>query len=119
MRPWMAAAMDAVLVLVFAAVGRASHDESGAVLATLAVAAPFLTGLAVGWLIVHERSGRWPLTLGRGIPVWASTLVIGVLLRAIFDHGIVWPFPIVAGAVLAVFLLGWRAIAERLTARSR
>ena len=45
--PW-AAAIDALLVLVFATIGRASHEHSLDVLGVLETAWPFLVGLAAG-----------------------------------------------------------------------
>ena len=79
--PW-APLLDAALVVVFAALGRASHAEDNALVGALATAWPFLVGLGAGWALVRWRSGRWPLTVGNGIPVWVCTLVVGMLLRA-------------------------------------
>jgi len=113
-------AADAVLVVAFAAAGRASHD--GEVWSGLATTAwPFLAALVLGWLIA--QGWRAPLAVVRtGLPVWAVTLVGGMLLRVASGQGIAVSFVIVAGVVLAVFLLGWRLIvrgAARLRARRR
>lgn len=110
----LAAALDAVAVVVFAAAGRASHAEDSPVLGALGTAWPFLVGAVVGWALVRRRSGRWPLTVGPGIPVWAATLVVGMLLRVVTGAGTAVSFVLVAGLVLAVLLLGWRAVATRL-----
>jgi hypothetical protein len=107
----IALAMDVVAVLLFVVIGRRSHDEDGNVVsATLAVAAPFLIGLGVGWLIA--RAWRHPRALPTGIVVWVCTVVIGLVLRnLVFDRGTAASFIVVATIVLAIFLLGWRALA--------
>ena len=50
--PPVAFGFDVAAVLLFVAIGRRSHDESGsAISGIVAVAAPLLIGLVVGWLI--------------------------------------------------------------------
>lgn len=113
----LAALLDAVVVLVFAAVGRASHGEQDAVTGVLAVAWPFLAGAAVGWALVRAR-GRWPLAVRwDGVLVWASTLVLGMVLRVVTGAGTAPSFVVVAGLFLALTLLGWRLLAPRVTSR--
>jgi peptidoglycan/LPS O-acetylase OafA/YrhL len=108
-----AAGLDLVLVLVFAAVGRASHAEDSPVLGVLATAWPFLLGAAVGWWLVHARSRQWPTEVGPGIPVVVAAVVLGMLLRVVTGAGTAFSFVVVATVVLAVLLLGWRAAAGR------
>ncbi|SDO61747.1 Protein of unknown function [Microbacterium sp. ru370.1] len=111
---------DAVLVIVFAAIGRATHDGDvlgsfGSGLATTAW--PFLVALLIGWLV--SRAWRRPLAVVRtGLPVWAVTVVLGMVLRAVSGQGVAVAFVIVAAITLALFLLGWRGIA-RLVGRGR
>ncbi len=112
-----AAGLDALLVLVFAAVGRASHDEGNVVLGVLSTAWPFLVGAAAGWAVVRARSRRWPLSVGRGIPVVVGAVVVGMLLRVVTGAGTAFSFVVVATLVLAALLLGWRAVAGRLVRR--
>ncbi len=83
----VAALLDVVVVLVFAAVGRASHGEQDAVTGVLAVAWPFLA--ARRWAGRPSRlRGRWPLTVRwDGVVVWASTLVLGMVLRVVTGAG--------------------------------
>ncbi|MBF6328960.1 DUF3054 domain-containing protein [Nocardia transvalensis] len=110
--------IDALLVIVFCAIGRRSHSE--AVLAgLLRTVWPFGTGLIIGWLLglwiftrgefaaaVRRFDGRvlWPT----GVVVWLSTLIGGMVLRVISGQGIAFSFVLVAATVLALFLLGWR-----------
>ncbi len=114
----VAALLDVVCVLVFAAVGRASHAEGDPVTGALGTALPFLVGGAAGWALVRWRSGCWPLTFGTGIPVWFCTLVVGMALRVVTGAGTALTFVLVAGVVQAVLLLGWRLVAERLGRRA-
>ncbi len=104
--------VDALLVIVFCAIGRRSHDE--AVLAGLLKTVwPFGIGLLVGWAVAvfiargsrFDATAVWP----SGLVIWACTLVGGMLLRAVSGQGVAVSFIIVAASVLALFLLGWRA----------
>jgi hypothetical protein len=106
--------VDAALIVVFAAVGRASHEEANPVAGAALTAWPFLVGAASGWAVVRWRTGAWPLTVGRGIPVWVCAVAGGMLLRAATGQGAAPSFVLVASIVLALFLLGWRAVAGRL-----
>ncbi|PQP17873.1 DUF3054 domain-containing protein [Rhodococcus opacus] len=116
-----ALALDVVLVIVFCAIGRRSHDEANALTGLATTAWPFLTGLAVGWLatvaLYRDKFDAF-LIVPTGIVVWLSTLVVGMLLRVVSGQGTAFSFVLVAGTVLAVFLLGWRAVAKIVT-RSR
>ena len=116
--PAVAFVIDVVLVVAFAAIGRSSHAESLSLAGVLATASPFLVGTAIGWLVVRGRRGSWPLEVGPGITVWFSTLVIGMVLRVIVLRSFAWPFLAVAAGVLAVLLIGWRALASRVGTRS-
>ena len=110
-------ALDVVLVVVFAAIGRANHGEDpvGGLLTT---AWPFLVGVVVGWLV--QGAWRDPLPPVRtGLGVWGATLVVGMLLRTLSGQGIAIPFVIVAAIVLFVLLVGWRALALLLVTRRR
>ncbi|GAA5033316.1 DUF3054 domain-containing protein [Microbacterium fluvii] len=113
---WHAAlGLDAVLVVVFAAIGRASHGE-GVFDGLWVTAWPFLAGLVVGWLLTF--AWRAPVALLRtGLGVWAATLVGGMLLRAVSGQGVQVAFVIVAAVVLALFLIGWRAVARLIVSR--
>lgn len=108
--------LDAVLVVVFAAVGRASHGEH--VLAGLGETAwPFLAALVVGWVATLAwRAPRAPVRTG--LPVWVITVVGGMLLRAVSGQGTQAAFVIVASVVLLLLLVGWRLVV-RITQRLR
>lgn len=117
----LAAAADAVLILLFAAIGRDAHQRGEIITGVLATAWPFLAGAAAAWLVF--RFWRKPLDLWpAGVAVWLGTVAVGMLLRAVTGQVVVLPFVIVALISVAVFLLGWRLLAagaRRLNARRR
>ncbi|MEW2358356.1 DUF3054 domain-containing protein [Spirillospora sp. NPDC029432] len=116
MRTGVAAALDIALVLVFVVIGRSSHDEALSPAGLATTAWPFFLALAAGWLLT--RAWRRPETLPTGAGVWLTTVVGGMLLRAVSDQGTALPFIIVATLFLAAVLLGWRLIAK-LTTRTK
>jgi len=70
---------------------------------------PFLCGALIGWLI--SRGWRTPTALRpTGFAVWLACVAGGMILRAVSRQGVAVSFVIVATIVLAVFLLGWRAV---------
>lgn len=107
----LAAVLDIVFVLAFAAAGRSQHARAETLSGLWSTAWPFLLALAVSWAIALV----WcrPLAVLRsGLPVWVGTVVIGMLLRVLFtDGGAALPFVLVATGTLGVSLLGWRLIA--------
>ena len=119
--PALAFAADVVAVIVFAAVGRASHDESADVLGLLATAAPFGVGVAAAWATPLVRAR--PAGLRAGLAVLVSTVVIGLLVRLAFLGRLPLSFAIVATCALGVLLLGWRGlsalVAHRVAQRVR
>lgn len=111
---------DLVLVVLFAALGRASHQEAvlgAGGLGLLETAWPFAAALAAGWIVT--LAFRAPLAPVRsGIPLWIITVAGGMLLRAVSGQGTAVAFIIVASITLLLFLVGWRVVA-RLIARAR
>ncbi|MFB7844738.1 DUF3054 domain-containing protein [Microbacterium sp. NPDC056052] len=114
--PW-AVGIDAVLVIVFAAIGRASHEHGIDALGVRETAWPFLVGLAVGWLVL--RAWRAPAApLRTGVALVVITVVLGMTLRVVSGGTTAVAFIIVATVTLLMFLVGWRGIAA-LVARGR
>ena len=104
----VALAVDVVLVIAFAAVGRASHD-SDVWTGLWRTAWPFLAALGIGWLVTQAwRAPAAPVRTGLG--VWAITVGGGMLLRWVSGQGTALPFIIVASLTLLVALVGWRVI---------
>ncbi|MDQ0613853.1 hypothetical protein QF046_001494 [Microbacterium sp. W4I4] len=110
MRYLPALLVDAVLVLIFAVIGRASHGEDP--IGFLLTAWPFLVALIVGHALAAlvPMRPRRPWSLGWGVIAWVVTVAGGMLLRIATGDTAETPFIIVASIVLAVFLLGWRLI---------
>ena len=106
--PWFVA--DLVLVVIFAASGRGSHEESLGLAQILATAAPFLIALVIAtvatrpWRSINDV---WPW----GVVVWLVTSGGGLLLRLAFGDTAHGAFPLVATGMLGLFLLGRRAVA--------
>jgi heme A synthase len=109
--------LDVVFVVLFAAVGRASHEEPDALRGVVLTAWPFLAGAVVGWVLVRSLSHRWPVDVGPGMSVVLCTVVVGMLLRVVTGQGTAPTFVLVATVVLAVPLLGWRFVASRVGSR--
>lgn len=76
MRIALGLALDVALICLFAAIGRRSHAETGALLSVVTTAWPFLAGMAAGWLVASLAFGRVPLTVRDGIPVWLCAVAI-------------------------------------------
>jgi hypothetical protein len=106
--PALALAADVVAVVVFAAIGRSSHGESGDVVGMLATVAPFMAGLAAAWATPVVRAH--PAGLRAGAVVLAGTAVLGLALRAGFTGRLPLTFALITVASLAVLMLGWRAL---------
>jgi hypothetical protein len=102
-----AIAVDVICILIFAIVGRSSHQEATDLLGVAHTAWPFLAGCRVGTLL--GRTWRHPFSIRSGVAVWLGTIVVGMSLRLLTDAGIQPSFVIVASCVLALFLIGWRA----------
>ncbi len=107
----MPALLDAVLVVVFAAVGCRSHAEGLDLAGIARTAWPFLAGAAAGWVVGTLMVGA-PRSLAFGAVVVTATVVVGMLVRVATGQGTAWSFVVVATVVLAVLLLGWRLLAR-------
>ena len=106
-----AVALDAAAVITFCAIGRRSHSERLTPTGVAETAWPFLTGTVAGWLI--SRGWRRPTAVNpTGLIVWASTVVVGMVLRTLTSRPVAAPFIVVASSFTATFLLGWRLVAD-------
>lgn len=117
-----ASLVDLVLVLVFAAIGRASHAEGLDPAGVARTAGPFVVGWLVGWVLVAlvPATRYRPRSLLAGALVWVAVVVVGMLLRhGVVGDGVQTSFVVVTTVVVAVFLLGWRALAALVARRAR
>lgn len=110
---------DVVAVLIFALLARIAHNSDDLPLSFagwLDTTWPFLVGTALVWgLIAADRLHQAP---GSAWVICALTWVTGMIFWGIrhgeFPH---WSFMIVAGVMLVVLLIGWRAIVSRIMSR--
>jgi hypothetical protein len=109
----LAIALDLTVLIGFAAVGRRSHGEGGALAGTLAVAWPFV----VAWLAVAGASRA--LVQISPLPAaiaWLAAWPLALILRALSGRGDAPSFAVVALVIPLVALTGWR-VAARLALR--
>lgn len=116
--PVVTLAVDAVLVIAFAALGRRSHDSSLDLTEILGTAAPFLIALLVA-AVVTRHWGTWSQLWPAGVLTWVITVAGGLLLRVtLFDQTAALAFQLVAAGTLLVLLLGRRLVTALLQRRS-
>jgi hypothetical protein len=130
--PWRIVALvagDAIAFLVFAGVGRNTHNEASGLAALGQVAltaAPFALGwfLVSPWLGAYRRAATNTVRrmLTRTELAWLAAYPAALLLRVIFDpqHNMPISFAIVILLANAAFLGAWRvafALVERLLVR--
>ena len=104
----VAALADTVLILVFAAIGRETHQRADVLTGVFLTAWPFLAGAALAWLA--SRAWRRPLSLKSGMAIWLGAVAGGMVLRALTGQTVVVAFVIVALLSLGLALLGYRAL---------
>ncbi len=66
--------------------------------------------MGLGWVVVRVLRRQWPVAVAPGVTVWFAAVGVGMVLRRATGQGTAVSFVIVASVVLAVFLLGWRAL---------
>ncbi|WP_226347027.1 DUF3054 domain-containing protein [Agilicoccus flavus] len=113
----LAALLDAGVLLLFAALGRRSHGEGGALLGLWQTAWPFLAGAALGWLVVAGARRRAPIGVRDGVVVWVATVAGGMAVRTLTGAGTAPSFVVVATVVTGVLLLGRRVVGAAWSAR--
>lgn len=106
--------IDAILVIIFCAIGRRTHEEANALAGLAKTSWPFLTGLVIGWaatFALYRDKFNAVLLVPTGVVVWLGAVVFGMILRVSSGQGTQFSFIVVATLVLGAFLLGWRALA--------
>lgn len=103
--------IDVILVAVFCVIGRLSHAEGifSDFPGLLNTMWPFLVAVVAAHAVMLIRRTASDRILP-GVVIWAVTVVVGLVLRAVSGQGTALPFIIVATLTMALFLIGWRAI---------
>ncbi|MGA0123037.1 MAG: DUF3054 domain-containing protein [Gaiellales bacterium] len=110
--------LDVVWIVLFALLGRESHEGDTAALAVLGVAWPFLAGYAASALIVGLR--RHPRGVGRGTVAWLGTVAGGMAIRTVLEGRLPeTAFIVVALVFTGAGLVGWRVVAAIICRRRR
>lgn len=119
---------DAVIFLIFAAIGRRSHNEAVGLNALVQIA---LTALpfAAGWFIVSPFIGAFRRGLEirpgemvkRTLLAWVLSWPVAMALRGIFvDHAVPpWTFAIITLISNTILLLAWRWSLSLIVSRRR
>ncbi len=107
----IALAIDVAMIIVFAAMGRATHEGGTPIGGTLRVAAPFIIGYLIAAALT--RLDLRPYSLLAAARAWLPGIVLGMLIRRfVFDRGTATAFVIVAFISTAVLIIGWRLLAR-------
>lgn len=116
MNRYLPLVIDLVLVVIFAAVGRASHGLNA--LGILSTAWPFLLACLIGWIVVQlaKFAGTG---LRAGLAMALVTWLGGIGIRLLSGNTADPAFILVAGATLTLFQLGWRIIHHLVSRRRR
>lgn len=109
-RSAVAALVDVVAVVLFVAIGRASHHHSATVGGFLSTLWPFAAGVGVGWVVSYRRS-MWRLR--GGITVCLATVAVGMALRVVAGQGTALAFVVVALTFLGAVMLFGRVLVVR------
>lgn len=111
---WMA--VDVVLIVLFALLGRREHEHALSISGILMTALPFL----IAYVAMTFLSRPW-FTINKlfpaGVLVWVGTVAVGLALRIAFGSTAAVPFIIVASLVLGAFLMGRRLVTSLVARR--
>lgn len=108
----VAIATDAILVLLFAALGALSHYGKVDLFLLFQIAWPFLAGL----VLAHMTLRYWKVDFAKVFPhalfLTAITVSSAMLIRTFLATGTATAFIVVAFAVNTIFLVGWRLLVQ-------
>lgn len=121
--PWLLAG-DWLLILLFVFIGQRDHEMAvigslpSLLTTTLAVTLPWT---AAAWPLGALRLPGAPLPwFGRVAAAWLIAAPLGLIIRALLrgQASIAVPFALVMLGLGGLFMLGWRAVAYRLSRRA-
>lgn len=99
--------IDVLALVVFVAIGRASHHDGETVGGLLGTLWPFAVGTLAGWLVTARRP---PAALLTGASVCVVTVAVGMALRVAAGQGTAAAFVAVAVGFLGLCMVGGRAV---------
>lgn len=100
-------AVDIGAVVLFVAIGRASHHQGDTAAGFLSTVWPFAAGLAAGWLATIRRPQGSALT---GAAIATVTVAVGMVLRVLAGQGTAAPFIGVTLGFLGACMVGGRLL---------
>ena len=86
--------VDTMVVIVFVAIGRSTHDHGLGVKGMVSTTWPFATGLSLSWLLLALR-GRRGESLIDGVILTLLTVAIAMTLRVLSGQGAAFAFVLV------------------------
>lgn len=104
-----AIALDAVAVLAFVTIGRASHNHGETVPGVLSTLWPFAVGTVAGWALTRRADPLAPTT---GVVQVVVTVAVGMVLRVLAGQGTAASFVAVALGFLGAWTVGGRWLAR-------
>ena len=117
MRQFIALGVDSVLIVVFAVIGRASHESGLTGAGITRTALPFLAAGIIGSLLGSRFCGAsWWRS---GLITWAVTVLGGIGLRLLGGETAQGAFVVVTAVVLGVLLIGWRGVSAAVAREPR
>lgn len=108
--------IDVLALVLFVAIGRASHHDGETVGGFLSTVWPFAVGTAVGWAVTARRAAA---SLRTGALVCVATVAIGMGLRVVAGQGTAAAFVVVATGFLGLCMVGGRAGLQLVRRRAR
>ena len=112
----VALAADVLLILLFAATGRQTHESGPGLAGVFLTAAPFLAAWLIGTLATRPRR-TWARVWPAGVVVWLVTVAGGLLLRVLTGDTAAPSFQVVTAVTLGALLLGRRLVTSLLMRR--
>jgi hypothetical protein len=108
--------VDAVVVVVFVAIGRSAHRHGVNASGMASTLWPFIVGLVAGSLTVAMRHLR-PTSFRATVVIVALTVTVGMVLRVISGQGTAFAFILVAIGFLGAVMAAWRLAYETMNRR--
>ncbi|HUV57230.1 MAG TPA: DUF3054 domain-containing protein [Acidimicrobiales bacterium] len=98
---------DVLVILVFVAIGRNTHDHGVSATGLASTMWPFVAGLIIAWsvMIFRHRSGS---SLSEGLVIAVMTVAVGMVVRVLAGQGTALAFIVVALLFLSALMGGWR-----------